>query len=50
LQLLGSDEIESILAERGAIGVNCEFCNRRYEFDAAEARALFAAPPAAPVH
>jgi molecular chaperone Hsp33 len=47
LKLLGSAEIESILAELGAVGVDCEFCNRRYEFDAVEARALFAAPLAA---
>jgi molecular chaperone Hsp33 len=47
LQLLGSAEIEGILAERGTVGVDCEFCNRRYEFDPGEARALFATPPAA---
>jgi molecular chaperone Hsp33 len=50
LRLLGSGEVESILAERGGVGVDCEFCNRRYEFDAAEARALFDAPPAAVAH
>lgn len=50
LKLLGSAEVESILAERGSVGVDCEFCNRRYELDAAEARALFAAPPAAVMH
>jgi len=44
LKMLGSEEVESILAEQGAVGVNCEFCNRRYEFSAAEARALFAPP------
>jgi len=43
LRLLGTAEVESILAERGMVGVDCEFCNRRYEFAAAEARALFAA-------
>jgi molecular chaperone Hsp33 len=46
LKLLGSAEVESILAERGTVGVDCEFCNRRYELDAAEARGLFAAPAA----
>ena len=50
LKLLGSAEVESILAERGSVGVDCEFCNRRYEFDPAEARALFDAPPAAARH
>ena len=50
LRLLGSAEVESILAERGAVGVDCEFCNRRYEFEPGEARSLFAAPPAAMAH
>lgn len=45
LKLLGSAEVESILAERGAIGVDCEFCKKRYEFDPAQARALFASQP-----
>ena len=43
LRLLGNAEVESILAERGSVGVDCEFCNRRYEVAADEARALFAA-------
>jgi molecular chaperone Hsp33 len=50
LKMLGSAEVESILAEQGSIGVNCEFCNRRYDFDTAEARALFAAASAAALH
>jgi molecular chaperone Hsp33 len=50
LQLLGSAEVESILSELGSVGVDCEFCGRRYAFDAAAARALFAAPPAPGVH
>jgi len=41
LRLIGRDEVESILAEQGNVGVTCEFCNRRYTLDAAEARALF---------
>jgi len=44
LRLLGSSELESILAEHGSVAVDCEFCNRRYEFDPGEARALFATP------
>lgn len=50
LKLLGSAEVEDILAERGVVGVDCEFCNRSYEFDRQQARALFAAPPASVVH
>jgi len=41
LRLIGRDEVESILAEQGTVGVTCEFCNRHYALDAAQARALF---------
>jgi molecular chaperone Hsp33 len=47
LRIAGRDEIEAALAERGAVEVTCEFCNRRYTFDPAEARALLAGPSAA---
>lgn len=50
LKLLGSAEVESILAELGVVSAACEFCNRRYEFAGDEARALFATPSAASVH
>jgi molecular chaperone Hsp33 len=52
LRLIGRDEVESILDERGEIGVTCEFCNRAYTFDAAAARGLFggAAAAATPHH
>jgi len=50
LKMLGSAEVESILAEQGSVGVNCEFCNRRYDFSVDEARALFAAPQATAIH
>lgn len=33
LRLLGRDELEGILNERGQIEVNCEFCNKQYHFD-----------------
>jgi molecular chaperone Hsp33 len=50
LRGLGYDEVQDILTEQGVIGVNCEFCNQRYEFDAVDAERLFAAhlPPAVP--
>lgn len=41
LRIAGAAEIESILAERDNVEVTCEFCNRRYAFEPAEARALF---------
>jgi molecular chaperone Hsp33 len=37
LRLLGAIEIESILAELDKIEVNCDFCNKRYTFDAIDA-------------
>jgi molecular chaperone Hsp33 len=50
LELLGSAQVESSLAERGLVGAAREFGNRGYEFDGAEAGALFAEPPPAVVH
>ncbi len=41
LRIAGRDEIEAALAERGSVEVTCEFCNRRYEFTPADARAVF---------
>ncbi len=41
LQMLGREEVESILAERESIEVHCEFCNQRYEFDKVDARIIF---------
>lgn len=51
LQTLGKDEVEGILAERGEVEIDCEFCGRQYRFDAVEAAQLFTAsrgvePPA----
>jgi molecular chaperone Hsp33 len=48
LRLIGRDEVESILEERGEVGVTCEFCNRPYTFDATAARALFGDAAPAP--
>lgn len=50
LRIAGAAEIEAILAERPDVEVTCEFCNRRYTFAPAEARALFAAAPAGTRH
>lgn len=33
LRMLGQEELESVLFERGQIEVNCEFCNKYYRFD-----------------
>ncbi len=41
LRMLGREEVESILAEQGNIEIHCDFCNRRYAFDAMDAAQLF---------
>ena len=44
LRLLGRNELESILEERGNIEVNCEFCNKHYEFDKIDIENLLLSP------
>lgn len=46
LRGLGRGEVDSILAEQGAVTVTCEFCQRPYRFDAVDAARLFL--PASP--
>ncbi|HEY4370954.1 MAG TPA: Hsp33 family molecular chaperone HslO [Burkholderiales bacterium] len=41
LNMLGREEVESILAERGMVSVDCEFCNKAYTFDPIDAAQLF---------
>ena len=48
LRMLGREEIESIVAEQGSVGVRCEFCNTPYDFDAIEGIELFLSEPIAP--
>lgn len=48
LRMLGYDEVQSILHERGKIDVDCEFCNHHYTFDRVDSEQLFAAESAAP--
>lgn len=43
LRGLGYDEVKDILETEGRVGVNCEFCNQRYEFDRVDIEQLFAA-------
>jgi len=42
LRRLGESEMNDIVAERGRIDVDCEFCGARYHFDSVDVRALFA--------
>ncbi len=43
LRTLGYGEVRSVLEERGAVEVHCEFCNRLYLFDRVDAEQVFAA-------
>lgn len=40
LRMLGNDELNSIIEERGNIEVNCDFCNALYTFDKVDATQL----------
>jgi molecular chaperone Hsp33 len=40
LRMLGTDEINSIIAERNSIEVHCDFCNTQYVFDEIDAAQL----------
>jgi molecular chaperone Hsp33 len=42
LRMLGYDEVQSILNERNAVDVDCEFCNQHYTFDRVDAEQIFA--------
>ncbi len=42
LRRLGHAEMSGIIAERGQIDVDCEFCGARYSFDSVDVGALFA--------
>jgi len=44
LHMLGREEVDSIIEERGHVEIHCEFCNQRYEFDPVDVAQLFAAP------
>ena len=39
---LGQKEVEAIIAERGSVEVQCQFCHQLYHFDAERTAALFA--------
>ena len=41
LRMLGQAEVDSIIAEQGALSVDCEFCNQRYGFDSIDAAQVF---------
>lgn len=41
LRMIGREEVDGILAERGDVEVHCEFCNERYVFDSVDVDAVF---------
>ena len=48
LRSLGRAENESVLAEQGSVDVTCEFCTRRYVFEASDIAEVFADLPTDP--
>ncbi len=43
LKMLGKEEIDSALAELGALSIDCDFCGQHYAFDKVDCAQLFAA-------
>ena len=46
LTSLGREELGTLLREQDQVGVDCEFCNHHYAFDAVDIEQLFAEAPA----
>ncbi|QJP72132.1 Hsp33 family molecular chaperone HslO [Burkholderia glumae] len=44
LRMLGREEVDSVIEERGHVEIHCEFCNQRYEFDPVDVEQLFVTP------
>jgi len=45
LRMLGQDDVQQLIVERGEVEILCDFCNHRYAFDAAQ---IFAQPAQTP--
>jgi molecular chaperone Hsp33 len=43
LKMLGREEVDGVIEERGSVEVHCEFCNQRYDFDPVDVAQLFVA-------
>jgi molecular chaperone Hsp33 len=48
IRSLGTEEVESILAERGNVEVGCDFCGQQYHYDAVDAAHIFTSAEAQP--
>jgi molecular chaperone Hsp33 len=44
LRGLGREEVDGIIAERGAVEIGCDFCGAQYRFDAVDAGDVFTPP------
>ncbi|GAB7127536.1 Hsp33 family molecular chaperone HslO [Silvimonas sp. JCM 19000] len=42
LKMVGHEEVEGVIEERGKVEVTCEFCGKEYGFDAVDVAQLFA--------
>lgn len=43
LKMLGREEVDGVIEERGHVEIHCDYCNQRYEFDPVDVAQLFAA-------
>ncbi|WP_116367625.1 Hsp33 family molecular chaperone HslO [Parahaliea mediterranea] len=50
LAALGRAELESLLAEQGAVTMDCEFCNSRYQYQREDLAELLQDAPEPPLH
>ncbi len=40
VRMLGADELDNLLEERGEVELTCEFCNRAFQYDAADVETI----------
>ena len=43
LKMLGREEVDGVIEERGHVEIHCDYCNQRYEFDPVDVAQLFVA-------
>lgn len=41
LTILGKEDLEKLIKEKGKVDINCDFCNNKYSFDAIDITMLF---------
>jgi molecular chaperone Hsp33 len=45
VQMLGQEEVKSLLAEQGHVELKCEFCNRAFRYDDQQVEAIMRGTP-----